>query len=227
MNRTRLIKWLAENVTIEQFNTGSFTLPKEALVFGFTWIKGQVDGIGFMPIKETDVRLAKVTSGVKSGAMNINDARKLTNTDGFRNSGCCPDYGHEWTVEFDVDIEKGPCPSCGAQSPLSVEQHSFNSENDGVEPVQLYSATNILKVASDNIGDRASERDTEQERSMKATVASFNAMYGTNITEEQGWMFMVFLKAARAKGGDFRDDDYVDGASYFALAGECAASERG
>ena len=92
---------------------------------------------------------------------------------------------------------------------------------------QLYSATNILKVASDNIGDRASERDTEEERSMAATIRAFNGMYGTELTEEQGWMFMVFLKAARAKGGDFSDDDYIDGASYFALAGECAATERG
>ncbi|AUR82527.1 hypothetical protein NVP1152O_045 [Vibrio phage 1.152.O._10N.222.46.E1] len=81
-------------------------------------------------------------------------------------------------------------------------------------------ADEILDTAAACIGDRASERDTDEERSMKATVESFNAMYNLELTEEQGWMFMVFLKAARAKGGDFRLDDYVDGAAYFALAGE-------
>ncbi|AUR87197.1 hypothetical protein HYP58_gp51 [Vibrio phage 1.097.O._10N.286.49.B3] len=81
-------------------------------------------------------------------------------------------------------------------------------------------ADEILDTAATCIGDRASERDTDEERSMKATVESFNAMYNLELTEEQGWMFMVFLKAARAKGGDFRLDDYVDGAAYFALAGE-------
>lgn len=87
-------------------------------------------------------------------------------------------------------------------------------------------AVRMLEQAVDCIGDRASERDTESERSMMATVKAFNGLYGTDLTEEQGWMFMVFLKAARAKGGNFRDDDYIDGAAYFALAGEAASSER-
>ena len=80
----------------------------------------------------------------------------------------------------------------------------------------------ILQEAKRCIGDRASERDQESERSMARTVAAFNAMYNLNLTEEQGWMFMVFLKAARASGGSFKLDDYVDGAAYFALAGESA-----
>lgn len=88
------------------------------------------------------------------------------------------------------------------------------------------SATDLLQVAYDQIGDRASERDTEAERSMCSTVNAFNALYGTNLTEEQGWMFMVFLKAARAKGGRVRVDDYVDGSAYFALAGEAAIKSR-
>ena len=88
------------------------------------------------------------------------------------------------------------------------------------------SATDLLQLACDQIGDRASERDTEAERSMSSTVNAFNALYGTNLTEEQGWMFMVFLKAARAKGGRVRVDDYVDGSAYFALAGEAAIKSR-
>ena len=88
------------------------------------------------------------------------------------------------------------------------------------------SATDFLQAAHDEMEDRASERDTEAERSMCSTVNAFNALYGTNLTEEQGWMFMVFLKAARAKGGNIRIDDYVDGSAYFALAGEAAIKSR-
>lgn len=84
-------------------------------------------------------------------------------------------------------------------------------------------AVGMLEEAADCIGNRASERDTEAERSMAATIRAFNGMYGTELTEEQGWQFMVLLKMARAKGGEYRRDDYVDGAAYFALAGECRA----
>ncbi|WAI96147.1 HNH endonuclease [Vibrio phage vB_VhaP_PG11] len=91
------------------------------------------------------------------------------------------------------------------------------------ENEEAVEASAILHKGAECIGDRASERDTDSERSMSATVAAFNAMYGKDLTEEQGWMFMVFLKAARAKGGDFRLDDYIDGSAYFALAGEARA----
>lgn len=88
------------------------------------------------------------------------------------------------------------------------------------------SATDLLQTAHEQIGNRAAERDTEAERSMCSAVNAFNAIHGTNLTEEHGWMFMVFLKAARAKGGRVRVDDYVDGSAYFALAGEAAIKSR-
>lgn len=84
----------------------------------------------------------------------------------------------------------------------------------------------IMEAGVEAMRERASSRDTESERSMKATVAAFNAMYNLNLTEEMGWMFQVFLKASRAKGGEVRTDDYIDGAAYFALAGECAQLTR-
>lgn len=84
----------------------------------------------------------------------------------------------------------------------------------------------ILGQGADAMRERASSRDTGTERSMVATVNAFNALYNLNLTEEQGWMFMVILKAARSKGGEVRLDDYIDGAAYFALAGEAALQER-
>jgi hypothetical protein len=84
----------------------------------------------------------------------------------------------------------------------------------------------ILQEAKRCIGDRASERDQESERSMARTVAAFNAMYGLGMSVEAGWAFMVLLKMSRSVGGGFKMDDYVDGAAYFALMGEEALHER-
>lgn len=87
-------------------------------------------------------------------------------------------------------------------------------------------AHNILRKSAQHIEDRAAARDqAEGERSMARTVAAFNALTGHQLSERDGWMFMVQLKAARACSTPTGiPDDYEDGASYFALAGECAAS---
>lgn len=61
---------------------------------------------------------------------------------------------------------------------------------------------------------------------MKACVESFNAMYGFNLTETHGWMFMVFLKASRAKGGLHKFDDWLDMTAYASLAGECESRTK-
>jgi hypothetical protein len=84
-------------------------------------------------------------------------------------------------------------------------------------------AQKMLLEAYQAIDNRAAERDTEAERSMKRAVAIFNAFSGRSLTETEGWMFMVCLKMARAKAGKFQRDDYIDMASYAALAGECDA----
>lgn len=87
-------------------------------------------------------------------------------------------------------------------------------------------APSILLQAHGCISDRAQSRDqADGERSMGRCVASFNAMFGHNLTETQGWQFMLLLKMARGVGGKFHLDDYIDAAAYAALAGECAAGE--
>lgn len=83
----------------------------------------------------------------------------------------------------------------------------------------------LLQMAATTIQSRANERDNDKtaERSMKATVDAFNALFGHELTETQGWMFMTLLKVARSANGDLQIDDYIDGSAYFALAGECAS----
>jgi hypothetical protein len=86
----------------------------------------------------------------------------------------------------------------------------------------MTSAPDILKRAAKHMEDRAAARDQPGgERSMKRTVDAFNALTGGSMSERDGWMFMVCLKAARAcntaKG---LPDDYEDLAAYAGLAGE-------
>lgn len=91
----------------------------------------------------------------------------------------------------------------------------------------------LLRQAADVIDQRGIERDTagagqQQERSMAATVAAFNAIEGTQLSERQGWAFMQILKLVRAastaRNGRFNQDDYLDGAAYAALGAESAAA---
>ena len=52
-----------------------------------------------------------------------------------------------------------------------------------------------------------------------------NALTGHNLSETEGWKFMVCLKLARAAHARFNCDDYLDGAAYMALA--CESHELG
>lgn len=88
-------------------------------------------------------------------------------------------------------------------------------------------APSILEAGLGHMKDRAVTYDKPQgERSMGATIAAFNAVTGHQLTEEQGWLFQVLLKAVRSQQGAFRLDCYEDGAAYFGLMGEAAFSER-
>jgi hypothetical protein len=87
-------------------------------------------------------------------------------------------------------------------------------------------AKEMLVSGANLIDERGKTRDNGEERSMGACVRAFNAVFNTELTETQGWFFMVLLKMSRSKGGEHSDDDYVDGAAYFALAGESDDNER-
>ena len=84
----------------------------------------------------------------------------------------------------------------------------------------------FLRCAGQEMKLRQSSYDApEGERSMAATVEMFAALTGIELTETQGWKFMVLLKMVRAEYNGYRKDDYIDGAAYFALSGESAAKE--
>ena len=88
-------------------------------------------------------------------------------------------------------------------------------------------APTLLIDAADAIENRASQRDKpDGERSMRCAVDTFNALTGQQLSEREGWIFMVALKLARAQSGKHTRDDYVDGAAYLALACESVELDK-
>jgi hypothetical protein len=98
------------------------------------------------------------------------------------------------------------------------------------QPIKKVYAHEFLEAGAGHLKDRAEiydkDGDYDGERSMGRTVAMFNALYGTNLSEEQGWQFMSILKMVRSIQGGYKADNYEDQAAYAALAGETAARTR-
>lgn len=93
--------------------------------------------------------------------------------------------------------------------------------------VQLSTPTapEILIGAADLIDAHAASRDKlTGERSMRRAVDAFNALTGHKLSEVDGSLLMVMLKAARATVGTYAPDDFTDMAAYAAMAGEQAAA---
>ena len=96
-----------------------------------------------------------------------------------------------------------------------------------INKVTLPVAQDFLAAAQGHLGDRASTYDSPKgERSMKRTVEAFNIITGHKLSEEQGFLFMVLLKSVRSQQGKYKDDNYQDGAAYFALMGEVGERTR-
>jgi hypothetical protein len=128
--------------------------------------------------------------------------------------------GHTYTDERGVGIEYRREP---ANHPAASPQEPQAPAPTASPPTQKTpTATEILSEAAKCIGERAATRDLPAERSMARTVTAFNALAGHRLSERDGWLFMAILKAARATAGSHNPDDYLDGAAYFALAGESA-----
>ena len=104
-------------------------------------------------------------------------------------------------------------------------------------------AIEILEKSTDTIKARGAVYDPsgKEERSMAQTVQVFNALTGHELTEREGWIFMVCLKLVRAEStvrvvsSDLEEseetiqasesymDSVLDGAAYLALSGEAGA----
>lgn len=119
-----------------------------------------------------------------------------------------PDNKFEWLKDdFLSKYDPQPGIECKATTPKAVQ---------------------ILNEAVQIMAERGKSYDKsggQAERSMPKIVAMFNALTGHELTPAQGWKFMACLKLARSEQGEHREDNYLDGAAYFALAGEEAGED--
>lgn len=91
----------------------------------------------------------------------------------------------------------------------------------------MKTASDYLNEADSIMKHRAALRDSsEGERSMITAVEAFNILTGHTLTETEGWQFMLILKQARAKNGDYHEDDYCDLVAYSSLMAEAANKEN-
>lgn len=88
-------------------------------------------------------------------------------------------------------------------------------------------ATEFLRRAAQHMDDRAKTYDKPGgERSMAATVAAFNAVTGKTLTETEGWLLMMLLKAVRLQQrATYHADSAEDMVAYAALAGEARSQQ--
>lgn len=78
----------------------------------------------------------------------------------------------------------------------------------------------ILSVARKTIDSHIEDRDSGEERTMKQIVDGFNLLTGQDLTEHDGYIFMVCLKLVRMERDKGLMDNYVDAAAYLQLASE-------
>lgn len=88
----------------------------------------------------------------------------------------------------------------------------------------------ILTEATNTLRQRGADYDGKGyqggERSMAHTVAIFKTWTGVELSEADGWRFMMCLKMARSLTGKPKLDTYVDLAGYSGLLGEAHLATR-
>lgn len=123
-----------------------------------------------------------------------------------------------------------PCGRLGhdAAHAVAVDLPSMLDDLKSLDVGEPVTAHNTVQAALNHMQDRAATYDKPTgERSMWATVEAFNAIAGTDLSEEDGWMFMALLKIVRSQQGAFKADNYEDLAAYAGLMAEAGSKERG
>lgn len=98
---------------------------------------------------------------------------------------------------------------------------NYNAPVEHIEMRSKITAPDLCNHAAFLMEERGKQRDSENgERSMARCVHAFNAMTGHQLSTEDGWLFMIYLKHSRMRAGGFTQDDYEDAVAYEALMGE-------
>ena len=94
-------------------------------------------------------------------------------------------------------------------------------------PVQPVTAQEFLADAASLLDERGAVYDKAgSERSMQKIVQVFNFLTGHQLTEVEGWRFMMVLKEVRATRNGFHQDSYLDLLAYTALMAEAARNTQ-
>lgn len=124
-------------------------------------------------------------------------------------------------VERGNDMKKGFSITRSSTKLWSKED---NRENLPKPPPRF--ASDYLDEARAILDDRGKHYSQGQERNMERIVTAFKAMTGKDLTEVEGWLFMVALKAVRSGWGQPTLDSFKDGIGYFALAAEAFGRKK-
>jgi len=94
----------------------------------------------------------------------------------------------------------------------------------GMSMNKITSVEDYLINATEKVRDRGEEYEngSSNERSMAATVTAFNAISGSMMSEQEGWLFMQVLKSVRlhTNPSSYHEDSAVDKIAYAALEAE-------
>ena len=105
-------------------------------------------------------------------------------------------------------------------------------ENKRIKPTTAapdIKAVQYLEAAAKHMRDRAATYDKPQgEHSMARTVKAFNAITGQNLTEAEGWEFMLLLKQVRIFTNPAvpHKDSLEDAVAYAALLADSLLSNK-
>lgn len=102
----------------------------------------------------------------------------------------------------------------------------WEPKTDDVNPSVQKHAYELLNDAAKTLKERGKHRDDGEERSMAKTVELFNKLEGSELTEVQGWRFMVLLKLVRQQNSVGKcEDSFIDAIGYAALMAEAALNK--
>lgn len=153
-------------------------------------------------------------------------AEILGTDDTFNDDTPAQTFGQSHHVRFDAAVgsDRGAAFFNKAYDDASerMNEHQLAMERDTPKAAQ------ILNEAVATMVERGKSYDKDgngAERSMDKIVAMFEVLTGIKMTPAQGYKFMACLKLARSEQSEHKEDNYLDGAAYMALAGEAASLE--
>jgi len=111
-----------------------------------------------------------------------------------------------------------------------MEDEHIMEEAVSLEPphVPTPKAPELLGRAAMHMHDRAATYDEpDGERSMGKAITAFNAISGYELTESDGWMILMLLKASRGFARlEYHSDSFEDLIAYAALVAEARADGK-